>query len=96
VGRVYCNSSTATSFELVFEGLFASIKQATGRELVFKVFDSKSSLLTIHMDMEAAQVQGLGRVLVKMANTSETEITSRDPDILVQYVLKLCKVHYLR
>jgi hypothetical protein len=96
VARVYCNSATAEAFAIVFEGFFSSVKKATGRELKFKVFDPAGNLLSIHLDMEAAQVQGLGKVLMQMNDPAVSGINERNPDILVQHVGKWCTIHYNR
>ena len=48
--------------------------------------------------MEAAQVQGLGAAIIrlKMNNSSVRMITEVDPDVVVQYLIKLCFVHWER
>lgn len=96
MARIYCNRTTAEAFELVFEGFFTSVEKATGRPLLFRVFNPSGSLLSINVDMEAAQVQGLGRALLRLNNPAISGIYESDPDILVQYVLKECVVHYER
>ena len=56
------------------------------------------NLLAIILDMEAAQVQGLGDALVKlqMNKSQQSKIYDTDPKVIVQYILKLCTVHFER
>lgn len=76
-----------------------SIEKATGRKVKFKVFDpTTGNLLAVLLDMEAAQVQGLGDAIVRlrMNDPSKSGILETDPNVLVQSVIKLCTVHFER
>jgi hypothetical protein len=90
--------STGKAFGYAFEALFTSIEKVTHRQVKFNVFDDSGHLLAIILDMEAAQVQGLGDPVVRLQmNNSETSgIRKTDPDILVQFFIKLCTVHFER
>ena len=48
--------------------------------------------------MEAAQVQGLGDAVLRLQMNDPTKsgIVETNPDVLVQYFLKLCTVHFER
>jgi hypothetical protein len=75
------------------------VKQVTGKSVQFKAFHPKGNLYSIHFDMEAAQVQGLGAWLSKMVLDDpalRALFPSIDPDQLVQLILKLCTVHFER
>ena len=98
VARVYSNGATKETFRYIWEGLFNAVKTATGKEIKFKVFDDSGSIQCVILDMEAAQVQGLGAAItqMKMNDHSISQITEDDPDILVQYLIKLCYVHWDR
>lgn len=98
VTRIYCNSSTHEAFEYKWEGFFKAVEKATGRRIKFKIFDSSGNILCIILDMEAAQVQGLGATIIRMNinDPSISKITEVDPDIIVQYLIKLCYVHWDR
>lgn len=98
VARVYCNDATKEAFEYVWEGFFHAIKTATGKDIKFKVFDNSGNIQCVILDMEAAQVQGLGTAIIqmKMNDPLTSKITEVDPDILVQYLIKLCYVHWDR
>lgn len=94
--RIYYNRATRQAFDLIFEAFFSAIEKVTGRKLKFKAFDDAGNLLSIHFDMEAAQVQGFGDYLVKNNDSAVSRIFEKDPDILVQHVVKLCSLHYTR
>jgi hypothetical protein len=98
---VYCNCATNESFEYVWEGFFKAVEKATGRKIQFKVFNEMGNILCVILDMEAAQVQGLGAAIIhlKMNNSSVRTTTEVDPDVIVQYLIKLCNfcfVHWER
>ena len=98
IARLYCNSATCEAFGYAFEALFTSIEKATHQQVKFKVFDKSGHLLAILLDMEAAQVQGLGDAVVRlrMNNPATSGIHETDPDVLVQFFIKLCTVHFER
>ena len=96
MARIYCNHSTREAFQFIFEGFFTSVEKATGHKLKFKVFDPSGNIMSIHFDMEAAQVQGFATTLQQMNDSAVSGIEERNLDVLVQYVLKLCFVHFER
>ncbi|KAG6818394.1 hypothetical protein H0H93_005275 [Arthromyces matolae] len=98
IARLYCNSSTREAFGHLFEGFFSAVHKATGHPIKFKIFDPKGNLLTIIFDMEASQVQGFADALVRLRfNDSQvSKIEETDPEVLIQYILKLCVVHFTR
>ena len=65
---------------------------------VSNIFDDHIALSRVILDMEAAQVQGLGAAIIrlKMNNSSVRMTTEVDPDVIVQYLIKLCFVHWER
>jgi len=48
--------------------------------------------------MEASQVKGLGTTIIrmKMNDPSISTISVVDPDVIVQFLIKLCYVHWKR
>lgn len=98
VARVYSNSATKEAFGYIWEGFFNAVKTATGKGIKFKAFDDSGNIQCVILDMEAAQVQGLGAAItqMKMNNPSISQITEVEPDVLVQYLVKLCCVHWDR
>ena len=96
VARIYCNHKSRAAFSSVFDGFFTSVEKATGSPLRFKAFDPAGNILSIHLDMEAAQMQGLGDALLRINNPAVSGIDERNPEILVQHVLKACSIHFER
>ena len=98
VAHVYSNSATKEAFEYIWEGFFNAVTMATGKGIKFKAFDNLGNIQCVILDMEAAQVQGLGAAItqMKMNNPLISQITEVEPDILVQYLIKLCYVHWDR
>ncbi|KAF8180278.1 hypothetical protein K438DRAFT_1976795 [Mycena galopus ATCC 62051] len=99
VVRIYINMATTEAFVHLFDAFFTTVKQVTGKSVRFKVFYEKGNIYSIHFDMEAAQVQGLGVALSKMV-LNDSDLLLRFPDHtsenIVQYILKLCSVHFER
>ncbi|KAJ7651799.1 hypothetical protein B0H17DRAFT_1215189 [Mycena rosella] len=93
VSRIYCNRSTKQAFTYIFEGFFMAVEKITGHPVRFKAFDPEGEILSIHFDMEAAQVQGFALALLKLIKGCHPE---EDPDVIVRYVLKLCSIHFTR
>ena len=79
----------------VWEGFFKTVEKATGKPIKFKVFDNSGTILSIILDMEAAQVQGLGTTILRM-KLNGCKSNETNPDIIVQYLIKLCVVHWQR
>ncbi|KAJ7783940.1 hypothetical protein DFH07DRAFT_1055048 [Mycena maculata] len=93
IARIYCNKATAEAFYYIFDGFFMAIKQVTGRPVRFKAFEPEGNIISLNFDMEAAQIQGLGLALIKLLGD---KAPTRDPDMIVRYVVKLCSVHWTR
>ena len=98
VVRVYSNSAMKEAFGYIWEGFFNAVKTATGKGIKFKAFDDSGNIQCVILDMEAAQVQGLGVAItqMKMNDPSISQITEVEPDVLVQYLIKLCYIHWDR
>ncbi|KAJ7589309.1 hypothetical protein C8J56DRAFT_888896 [Mycena floridula] len=99
IGRVYCNSATQEAFTTIFEEYFTTVAKVTNRPVRFKAFHPNSgNLYAVLVDMEAAQVQGLGKAIqnLKMNDPAISGIDTNNPDELVQYILKLCYLHLER
>ncbi|KAJ7265127.1 hypothetical protein C8J57DRAFT_1470213 [Mycena rebaudengoi] len=99
VARIYTNAFSKEAFTHLFDAFFSTVKKVTGKPVQFKAFHPKGNLYSIHFDMEAAQVQGLGASLSNMVIADpalRALFPSIDPDKLVQLVVKLCSVHLER
>ena len=98
MAHIYCNSSTQVAFEYIWEGFFKAIKTSTRRGIKFKVFNESGNILAIILNMEASQVKGLGSTIIhmKMNDPSISKISEVDPDLIVQFLIKLCCIHWER
>ena len=98
MARAYCNSATHEAFDYIWEGFFTAVERATGKKIKFKVFDPSGNLLCIILDMEPAQVQGLGTTIIrlKLNDPLVSKIADLDPNEIVKFLIKLCFVHYER
>ncbi|KAJ7468183.1 hypothetical protein FB451DRAFT_1560649 [Mycena latifolia] len=99
ISRIYTNAASKEAFTHLFDAFFTTVKAVTGKSVRFKAFHPRGNLYSIHFDMEAAQVQGLGVWLSKMVLDDpalRARFPSLDPDQLVQFILKLCSVHLER
>ena len=77
----------------VWEGFFKAVEKATGRKIQFKVFnESAGNILCVILDMEAAQVQGLGAAIIhlKMNNPAISPTPMLTCNMLSQYSISIC------
>ncbi|KAJ7811930.1 hypothetical protein B0H13DRAFT_1926434 [Mycena leptocephala] len=83
-------------FVLVWNGIFEAIQTITGQSLNFKVFSKSSSLLGALGDLEGAQAQALGVVIIlRRLNLKTVDgIATVDVDIILTFVWKTCLVHF--
>jgi len=94
--RVYLNKFDAPTYELMFDLVQKIVKELTGRSLAFKCLQPGGNLLAMNVDMEFAQVQGFGASILKTNDQDHSGIKTRNPDKIVQYIVKLCHVHAKR
>ncbi|EIM79030.1 uncharacterized protein STEHIDRAFT_116833, partial [Stereum hirsutum FP-91666 SS1] len=93
IARVYCEHETRQAFRQMWLSLWDAIEQATLQPVRFK-FMHGSGLLAIVVDGDRAQVDGCGdALLVRNASCPTSSITVRDPQMIVQWVVKTCSVH---
>lgn len=84
------------AFGYAYEALFTSIEKATSHAVKFKVFNESGNILAIILNMEAAQVQGLGDAILRLHMNSPKKCKIVNPDVLVQFLIKLCTIHFKR
>ncbi|KAJ7078715.1 hypothetical protein B0H15DRAFT_859941 [Mycena belliarum] len=97
VARAYVNRASADFFEQLFDE-FQSLKLAiTEKPLAFKCFVDGGNLLALGADMEAAQVIGATRSLLKTSDPEYSQI-SKDtpPEEVASEFVKLCHTHAKR
>ncbi|KAK7058087.1 hypothetical protein R3P38DRAFT_3342182 [Favolaschia claudopus] len=83
LARVYTNRETTDVFEWIFDTL-RELKRQDG------------NLLVMVVDMEAAQILGASRSLLKTNQPKYSGIHTEDPAEFATYFVKLCSVHVLR
>ncbi|KAF7359625.1 hypothetical protein MVEN_00686300 [Mycena venus] len=92
--RAYVNRSSADFFEILFDELQEIKKRITGKVLGMKRFVSGGNLLVMNADMEAAQVLGAARSIMK---TNEPEYSGIPNDMpaseAATYFVKVCYRH---
>lgn len=92
MAQIYCNCATQKAFEYVWEGFFKTVEKATGKAVKFKAFNPSGNILSIILDMEVLQVQGLSTTILRIKMNSP-KINESNPNIIVQYLVKLSVVH---
>ncbi|KAF7800308.1 hypothetical protein EIP86_011557 [Pleurotus ostreatoroseus] len=92
VARIYSNSETRETYRQLWSGLWDLVENVTGRKIQFK-FMHGSGIRAIVVDGNKAQVQGCGDSLAARNNPGVSGVAEHDPEKLVQYIIKLCKVH---
>ncbi|KAF6754024.1 hypothetical protein DFP72DRAFT_1126840 [Ephemerocybe angulata] len=98
VARVYTTKETRAAFRAMWGALWDTVEKCTGRQVNFKPLDGYG-LKAIVVDGDKQQVDGCGDDLVQRAalrDPTEVLITERDPQIIVQYLVKTCSVHLER
>ncbi|TEB27221.1 hypothetical protein FA13DRAFT_1795038 [Coprinellus micaceus] len=94
VARIYATRETRIAFSTMFQALWDTVKEVTGRVVQFKFLDGKG-LKAIIMDGCKQQVDGCGDDLVKRAvlRNTPTLVQEKDSQVIVQYIVKTCAVH---
>jgi hypothetical protein len=92
--RAYVNRATTDYYEILFDELQRIKLQITKKVLRFKRFVPGGNLLAMNVDMEAAQVLGAARSILK-TNQPEYSGIPRDtsPAEAATYFVKLCYRH---
>ena len=65
IARVYIDTADTDHYERLFDELQVLVKSLTGTPLRFKRLSPGGNLLCMNADMEAAQVLGAGKSIMK-------------------------------
>ncbi|KAJ7663311.1 hypothetical protein DFH06DRAFT_1395515 [Mycena polygramma] len=96
LARAYINRADTAFFERRFD-IFREIKtEATGKDIRFARFMPNGNLLVMNADMEAAQVLGAARSILKTNVPSFSGITTLDPQLSATFFIKFCAGHAQR
>ncbi|KAI0356054.1 hypothetical protein OH77DRAFT_1538515 [Trametes cingulata] len=103
VARVYCTRERREDFARIWTLFFNAVDHATGAHVSFKAFcpDTQGAargIRAIVVDGCQAQIDGLGDFLIERIKTEgqQCAVTEDDPQKIVEYVLKICSVHFDR
>ncbi|KAJ6472079.1 hypothetical protein C8R45DRAFT_1164911 [Mycena sanguinolenta] len=92
--RAYTNRSSADAFEMLFDELQKIKKLITGKVLGMKRFVPGGHLLVMNADMEAAQVIGAARSIMKTNVPEYSGIPNDTPaSVAATYFVKICYRH---
>lgn len=92
--RAYINRSSADFFEILFDELQRIKKLITGKILGLKRFVRGGNLLVMNADMEAAQVLGAARSIMKHNDPEYSGIPNDTPaSEAATYFVKICYRH---
>ncbi|KAJ6610337.1 hypothetical protein B0H10DRAFT_2293174 [Mycena sp. CBHHK59/15] len=94
VARIYINRASADFFEIVFDELQRVKISLTGKPLGLKPFVRGGNLLVMNADMEAAQVLGAARSVMKHNDPEYSGISNDTPATeVVPTFVKICYRH---
>ncbi|KAJ7917410.1 hypothetical protein B0H13DRAFT_2269491 [Mycena leptocephala] len=96
VGRVYTNGADRPHYKCLFDELQKIIFRLTGKQLRFKRFTRGGNLITMGVDLEAAQVQGASDSFLPTNKPEYSGITTEDPDEFSEYYVRACISHAKR
>ncbi|KAJ7204582.1 hypothetical protein C8J57DRAFT_382857 [Mycena rebaudengoi] len=92
--RAYINRASADFFEILFDEVQKIKKEITGKVLGLKRFVRGGNLLVMNADMEAAQVLGAARSVMKTNDPEYSDIPSDTPaSVAATYFVKVCYRH---
>jgi hypothetical protein len=92
--RAYITGASADFFEIFFDELQRVKLNVTGKPLPFKVFIRGGNLLVTNVDMDAAQVLGLCRSVMKYNNPAYSGIPNdTPPEKVAPRFIKVCWRH---
>ncbi|KAL0948752.1 hypothetical protein HGRIS_008885 [Hohenbuehelia grisea] len=96
IGRVYTDQADREQYKTIFEGLQQLVYDLTGRKMLFQRLSEGGNLLTMGVDMEAAQVLGAGDAFLPTNEPEYSKIHTDDPEEIVQYFVRACATHVSR
>ncbi|KAJ7610186.1 hypothetical protein FB45DRAFT_1122145 [Roridomyces roridus] len=93
--RVWMDAHDRATFEIVWSDVFGIVLSLTGNPLRFKRLHAGGKLLGINSDMEAAPLLAFADAVWKtMTDARRAEIG--EPQFVLLFVLRICKVHFNR
>ena len=96
LARFYTNGSDRAHFKLLFDTLCDEVFTCTKRALAFKRLTKGGTLLNLGMDMELAQILGAADSFLGTNDPEFSQITTKDPEVLATYIIRVCRCHVMR
>ncbi|TFK92534.1 hypothetical protein K466DRAFT_595192 [Polyporus arcularius HHB13444] len=97
IARCYISGETRQDYRHVLKSLFDSIERVTGKPVLFKAFSGgKGGLRALLVDGCQAQIDAIGDFLKELNDPAVSGILETDPQKLVEYLIKICGVHFDR
>ncbi|KAJ7440024.1 hypothetical protein FB451DRAFT_966547, partial [Mycena latifolia] len=96
IGRLYTDGSDRPHYKFLFDELQKVIFELTGKHLRFKRFTPGGNLITLGVDMEAAQVQGASESFLPTNVPEYSGIHTTDPDEFAETYVRACTSHAKR
>ncbi|KAF9492466.1 hypothetical protein BDN71DRAFT_1433242 [Pleurotus eryngii] len=85
IARVYSNKSTCKQYQAVFNSIQWLTLQHTSKPFCFKRLSEGGNLLTMGVDLEAAQVLCAGDLFLPTNQPGYSGIHTNDPEEIIQY-----------
>ncbi|EDR04794.1 uncharacterized protein LACBIDRAFT_330283 [Laccaria bicolor S238N-H82] len=95
VARIYCTHETREAFRSMWTGLWDTVEMVTKKKVEFKFIDGRG-LSAILVDGCKPQVNACGDDLVKRIQDRNSPLSERDPQLVVQHIVRTCVVHLQR
>ncbi|TFK94419.1 hypothetical protein K466DRAFT_593594 [Polyporus arcularius HHB13444] len=98
IARSYCSRERRQDFRRIIESFYKAVERVTGRPIRLKAFSGPGNggILAVLVDCCQAQMDALGDFFLKYNKPSVSGIRENNPQKLVEYVGKICGVHYDR
>ena len=96
IAHVYIDVANTNHYERLFDELQVLTESLTGTPLLFKWFSPGGNLLCMNADMEAAQVLGAGKSILKTYDPNFSNICVDAAEEFLPYFLRLCYTHLKR
>ena len=96
IACVYIDTAATDHYERLFDELQLLVESLTGTPLRFKRLSPGGNLLCMNADMEAAQVLGAGKSIMKTYDPGFSNIHVDTAEELLPYFIRLCYTHSKR
>ncbi|KAJ7717658.1 hypothetical protein B0H16DRAFT_1897881 [Mycena metata] len=96
LGRIYTDGADRPHYKCLFDELQKVILRLTGKNFRFKRFSRGGNLVTMGVDMEAAQVQGACDSFLPTNEPEYSGIITTEPDKFALFFVRACISHCKR